>query len=98
MVKGISLAPAAQNGVAARQDSRDGLHRKRDGAFRPDQSVKTVQTADGAPSVSQNGIADGSTNDGVQARAVSAAVGYSDSLYGQGHRSSVVREATGLST
>jgi hypothetical protein len=45
--------------------------------------------------VSQDGSADCAANDGVQAGAVSSAVGNADTFYGWGHAISVMRQATG---
>src|SRR5579864_1498886 len=97
MVKRISPAACAQNRAAAGQDPCDRLDRKRQGSFRPDQSVEAVTDANNAPAVSKNGSTYCAANDGVQTRAVSTPIGDADSLYGWGHTSSVMRQATGPS-
>src|ERR1700730_3032780 len=98
VVKRIAAVRGAQNRAAAREDSRNRLDGKRNGAFRPDQPVEAVVNADDSPAMPHDGGANRAANDGVEPRAISAPVSDADGLNSWSHMSSVMRQDTGPET
>src|SRR6266851_5172891 len=96
VVKGISAIGGAENRPAARQDARNRFHRKRYGAFGPNQPIKPVINSDDPPAVPQYRSPHRAANDGVQSRAVSTPVCNADGFDCLGHRSSVSGRLQGL--
>ena len=80
VAKRVPAICRAENRAAARQDACDRFDSERDGSLRPDKSVEPVMDADYAPAMSEDGRSDRPANDGIQAWAVPAPVGDTDSV------------------